>query len=201
MPGLINLRDNELIFLLKKDDQAAFTEIYNRYALTLADFAGSKLYSLEDARDVLHDLFAKLWEDRRSINGDINLKAYLFSAVRYKVIDKIRSKSVREKYAEGAKFTLPAEYSAQDKMEAQELQRSIYNALEGLTPRAREIFLLSRNDHKSIAEIAKLLNLSEQTVKNQISAALKHLRKSIGNNLLIGLLMVLLMSVIDKNLL
>lgn len=192
MSNFSKLSDNELFVLLKSDEQAAFTEIYNRYVLSLSEFAGSKLYSLEDARDLLHDLFVKLWEDRHLLSINTNLKAYLFSAVRYKVIDKIRQNSVREKHAKGKQIESAfPQYTAQDQMEADELQQSLDKSLQDLAPRIREIFLLSRNEHKSIAEIAALLNLSEQTVKNQLSIALKHLRTAVNHNLLVATLVYL----------
>lgn len=52
--------DIELIQLLKDDDYTSFTEIYNRYGEALAGFAWSKLYNIEDARDILQDIFVKL---------------------------------------------------------------------------------------------------------------------------------------------
>lgn len=192
MTGINNLSDDELLILVKKDHEAAFTEIYNRYVRTLADFAGSKLYSLEDARDLLHDLFVKLWEDRHSLNITTNLKAYLFSAVRYKVIDKIRQNSTRQQYAAKEQGAINAiQYGIQDQLEAKELQLSINLSLGNLAPRTKEIFLLSRTEQLSIAEIAEKLALSEQTVKNQLSTALKHLRKSVNKDLLTAALIYL----------
>ena len=60
MSNKASLTDDDLIHLLKKDDRAAFAEIYSRYSESLAGFAASKLFNLEDARDILHDLFVRL---------------------------------------------------------------------------------------------------------------------------------------------
>ncbi|TDO20695.1 RNA polymerase sigma factor [Pedobacter duraquae] len=182
MTDINNLSDDELLVLIKKDDGAAFTTIYNRYAGSLAAFAGAKLYHLEDARDLLHDLFIKLWEDRYNLNIDTNLKNYLFSAVRYKVIDKIRKNVIRQDYSPVTHNS--EDYGAQHQLEAKELQLAIEQSLNQLAPRTKEIFLLSRHQHQSISEIAQMLGLSEQTVKNQISAALKHLRQQLNTALL-----------------
>lgn len=182
MTDINNLSDDELLVLIKKDDGAAFTTIYNRYAGSLAAFAGAKLYHLEDARDLLHDLFIKLWEDRYNLNIDTNLKNYLFSAVRYKVIDKIRKNVIRQDYSPVTPNS--EDYGAQRQLEAKELQLAIEQSLDQLAPRTKEIFLLSRHQHQSISEISQMLGLSEQTVKNQISAALKHLRRQLNTALL-----------------
>jgi len=184
------LTDEQLIILLKKDDQPAFTEIYNRYAESLAGFAASKLYSLDDARDIIHDLFVKLWESRDEVYITSNLKSYLFSIVRHRIIDKIRKNITREEYASMAQSLIVSGHDSADKqVEAKELQQTIEKSLSQLPPRVKEIYKLSRDEGLSNHEIAEKLNLSEQTVKNQLSAALKHLRSSLSNiNLFIFML-------------
>jgi DNA-directed RNA polymerase specialized sigma24 family protein len=78
MEGLATLTDDQLILLVKKDNRAAFTEIYHRYSKSLANFAaaGSRLNDMDDASDVLHDLFVWLWEERNSLHLTSNLKSY-----------------------------------------------------------------------------------------------------------------------------
>jgi RNA polymerase sigma-70 factor (family 1) len=173
------LTDIELIQLLKKDDQTAFTEIYTRYAESLAGFAGSKLYSLEDARDILHDLFVKLWEERKSLSVTGNLKSYLFAAIRYCIIDRIRRNVSRQEYALQLQAFDKSFYAGGQDLEAKELQEILNKSLDDLAPRTKEIYQLSRNNQYTISEIATMLNLSEQTVKNQLTTALNHLRRSI----------------------
>jgi RNA polymerase sigma-70 factor (family 1) len=177
-----NLTDEQLIILIKKDDQQAFAQIYNRYAESLAGFAASKLYSLDDARDIIHDLFVKLWESRGEVYISSNLKSYLFSIVRHRIIDKIRRNITREEYASMVQsLIVPSHDSAEKQVEAKELQESIEKSLNQLPPRVKEIYKLSRDEGLTNHEIAEKLNLSEQTVKNQLSAALKHLRGSLSS--------------------
>ncbi len=54
----------ELLNLIKAGDRNAFTSIYEKYAPSLIGFAASRLSSLEEARDIIHDLFAHLWDQR-----------------------------------------------------------------------------------------------------------------------------------------
>jgi RNA polymerase sigma-70 factor (family 1) len=172
--------DEQLVALLKTGNQQAFTEIYDRYAANLAGFAGSKLYNLDDAKDILHDLFIKLWENRSQIHINSNLQSYLFAMVRHRIIDKIRKNITREEYAFMLQsLTTANQYSVDKQVEAKELRQTIENSLVQLPARVKEIFKLSREEGLSNREIAEKLNLSEQTIKNQISAALKHLRKSL----------------------
>ncbi|SFA53247.1 RNA polymerase sigma-70 factor, ECF subfamily [Pedobacter suwonensis] len=186
MHNLHKISDEELVNLLTKDNQKAFTEIYNRYALNLADFAISKLNQVEDAQDIIHDLFIKLWEGRRSLIITANLKTYLFTLVRYKVIDKIRHNITRREYASTAQRIADYfDHGTNQQLEVRELNLLLQNSLKEMPPRVQQIYQLSRHQHHSVAEIAKSLNISTQTVKNQLSKALKHLKKSIGNVIII----------------
>nr|WP_294870472.1 RNA polymerase sigma-70 factor [uncultured Pedobacter sp.] len=175
-----SLSDLQLVGLLKKDDEAAFTEIYSRYAENLSGFASSKLYSLEDSRDIIHDLFVKFWEERKSLKIDRNLEAYLFTMVRYRIIDKIRKNITHEDYM-GMVLSLQTSLGSEieQQIALKELKQTIGKSLEKLSPRVQEIYHLSREENLSISEIANKLQLSEQTVKNQLTSALKHLRQSL----------------------
>jgi RNA polymerase sigma-70 factor (family 1) len=193
MTAYAKLTDEQLIILLKKGDQQAFAEIYSRYAESLAGFAGSKLYSLDDARDLLHDMFVKLWENREQINITSTLQSYLFAIIRHRIIDKIRKNITREEYA-SMRQSLNAAYqdSADKLVEVKELRQTIEKSLDQLSPRVKEIYKLSKEEGLNNQEIAQRLNLSEQTVKNQLSAALKHLRKSLATSKFLALLIILL---------
>ncbi len=175
------LTDLQLIIMFKQGNEEAFALIYQRYAERLTDFSASKLYSLDDARDVLHDLFMKLWADRQSLHISSSLESYLFSAIRYRIVDTIRRNVTREEYAALVQ-TLEKPYlaSADQQLQIKELETSISNALLELPVKTQHIYHLSRHEHHSIAEIAQLLGLSEQTIKNQLTLALKHLRQTIG---------------------
>lgn len=172
--------DLELVDLLKQDDRKAFAEIYQRYARRLTDFAGSKLYSLNDASDLIQDLFTSLWEDRRKIPVNTSLQSYLFASVRYKVIDKIRKNVTREEYAIIVQsLATHTGHNPEKELEAKELKKIVDIAIAQLPPRTREIYKLSRDEHQTISEIAKQLSLSDQTVKNQLGAAMKSLREAL----------------------
>ncbi|MET4137643.1 RNA polymerase sigma-70 factor [Pedobacter sp. UYP1] len=178
MKAYTRLDDFQLIELLKGDDESAFAEIYSRYAENMAGFACSKLYSLEDARDLIHDLFVKLWENRNQLVISSNLKTYLYLLVRHRIIDKIRKNITREEYAESLKSLRYAYHnSIEQKIYLKELENTIEKSLNELSPRVKEIYQMSRVEELSIKEIAEKLGLAEQTVKNQLSTALKHLQR------------------------
>jgi len=181
MPAIDQFTDSQLIALLYDNNSEAFTVIYQRYAESLTGFATSKLYTLDDARDVVHDLFIKLWADRKTLLITGNLQSYLFSAIRYSIIDKIRKNVTRQEYATMLqKLKQHSTFNTDDSLKVRELQKTIDESLKSLPYKTQQIYQFSRNEHRSIAEIAQLMNLSEQTIKNQLTIALKHLRQSTG---------------------
>jgi RNA polymerase sigma-70 factor (ECF subfamily) len=176
-----SLTDLQLIDLLHEDSEDAFTEIYKRYAERLAGFAATRLYNLDDAHDVIHDLFVGLWLERKSLTIHQTLEGYLFTKVRSRIIDKIRKNITREEYAKVlAGLMVSRDPEVEQKIAVRELEKTIEQALEELSPRVKEIYRLSRESNLSIKEIADRLQLSEQTVKNQLTVALKHLRRSLA---------------------
>lgn len=175
------LLDEKLVILLAKDDQLAFAEIYNRYAESLTGFVSSKLSSLDDARDIIHDVFLKLWNDRKRLTINKNFKAYLFTSVRNLIIDKFRKNAIRENYADMVlALQASADSGIEEQLSVKELNQQISKALNKMAPREKEIYHLSREENLSNKQIAEKLGLSEQTVKNQISIALKHLKSSLN---------------------
>jgi RNA polymerase sigma-70 factor (family 1) len=180
MRAYSKLTDQQLTALLIKGDEQSFTEIYRRYAAKLAGFASSKLYNFDDAKDILHDMFVNLWENREQIHITTNLQSYLFGVIRHRIIDKIRKNITREQYALMVQaLTASFEESSDRQLEAKELKQIVEQSLDELSPRVREIYRMSRESGLRNREIAEKLNLSEQTVKNQLSMAIKHLRKSV----------------------
>jgi RNA polymerase sigma factor (sigma-70 family) len=112
---------------------------------------------------------------------DRDLRAYLFKLTRYRIVDKIRKNITRQEYAAMVN-SLAVSYGVtiEQEIAAKEMAQIIETSLNKLSPRVKEVYLLSRGENLSVAEIADKLQVSEQTVKNQLSTALKHLRASLA---------------------
>ncbi|WP_158640643.1 RNA polymerase sigma factor [Anseongella ginsenosidimutans] len=172
--------DEQLLERLKNGDQTAFAMIYDRYAADLIWYGSKKLSSLEEARDLVHDLFVEFWDKRERIHINSSFKSYLFSAARYRIIDHIRKNARRDYYAAVINLLdLETDDSTHDDILFRDLSKIAESEIDKLPPRTREIFRLSRQRQLSVREIARELNLSDQTVKNQLSAALRKLKPAI----------------------
>ncbi|QEM11740.1 RNA polymerase sigma factor [Mucilaginibacter rubeus] len=168
-----DLAEKDLISLLQQNDDAAFSEIFNRH-WGFAYLHALKLLNDEDeAKDIVQEVFTSIWNQSGSLTGETNLRAYIFSAVRNRTLNHIRDQKVRSEYMD-----LFAIYCAQhqniilDAIHEKELLSAINLVIDSLPPRMKEIFELSRTEHLSHKEIADKLDISTGTVKRQISNAL-----------------------------
>ena len=178
-PG--TLSDTELVDLLQSGDQAAYTQIYDRYQGLLYIYACKITKDEIEAEDIVQEVFFYLWDKRNAIVFNTSLPAYLYSAVRYKFFNLLDHKKVRSNYIDSfkefiEKGNIEADYAIREK----ELTALIEKEISLLPPKMREIFELSRKAQLSHKEIANKLNISEKTVKNQVNNALKQLRIKLG---------------------
>ncbi|HLR38355.1 MAG TPA: sigma-70 family RNA polymerase sigma factor [Chitinophagaceae bacterium] len=166
-----------LLQRFKKGEEEAFQEIYEKYVPELLSYAALKLSSLEEARDLVHDIFLSFYERRKKITIETSIKTYLFSALKYKIIDHIRKNIRKEQYYSLLKELLPkTEKKVFNDLVYKDLNAVLDKGITCLPKRLRETFILSRKEHLSISEIAARRNISEQTVKNQLTTAMKRLR-------------------------
>jgi RNA polymerase sigma-70 factor (family 1) len=169
--------DLELTALIRAGRRDAFNEIYDRYWLKIFTAAVKRVRSRDDAKDLVQDLFFTLWTKRESLVVNTSLSAYLFTAIKYKVINYIESNIVKENYLRSLDAVLiDYDNSANEAIMSRDLEEFLDDRINDLSPKVKEVFQLSRNENLSIKEIAERLHLSDQTVKNQISKALKILR-------------------------
>lgn len=182
--------DEILLKLLKTGDGIALEEIYKRYSESVFLAAFRKVRSKEVAEELVQNIFISLWAKREQAQIS-KLEAYLHTAVRYQVIDYIRSKILRERYSQFAKDQLNIDESASEsRLLLQELSIAIDNTIKKLPQKTQEIFRLSRYEHRSVKEIAQSMNLSEKAVQYHVTQSLKfmrlHLREFILMNTAIG---------------
>ncbi|WP_316837368.1 RNA polymerase sigma-70 factor [Pedobacter nutrimenti] len=169
--------DNQLFLLLKEGDKVAYKNIYDRYKTILYIHAFKILQDEEDAKDAVQDLFTVLWNKREHINLKGPLSAYLYSAIKNRVLDLIAIKKNRAKYEDSLQnFLICGECLTDQSLREKELRIVIEKEISLLPSKMREIFELSRKEYMSYKQIAEQLNISDKTVKKQINNAIKTLR-------------------------
>ena len=175
------LADDELAALLKQGDRQAFGEIYNRYKLVLHNHAWNKIRNREEAQDAIQDVFSFLWNKRESIEIGNNLPGYLYACVRNHILNLIAKKEVQTKYINSIlQFTKQESIITDYRLRENQLKAIIEKEVADLPPRMRQVFELSRKQHLSHKEIAQVMGTTEQTVKKQMTNALRILRVKLG---------------------
>jgi RNA polymerase sigma-70 factor (family 1) len=186
MMKLHDLPDDKLLELFELDDIAAFEEIYNRYWLKLYAAAYNRLKEREAAQEIVQDFFTSFWINRDQLKIHSSLQGYLFSAIKYSVLNYKRAENVRAGYCELLLLASENSYNpTEEYLACKELIESVNAGVNQLPPKCRSVFELSRQQYKTNKEIAKLLDISEKTVENHLTKALRYLRVNINTSILL----------------
>ncbi|GAB3365626.1 RNA polymerase sigma-70 factor [Arachidicoccus ginsenosidivorans] len=180
MFSLQSYTDQALLQMLNEGSNTAFEQIYLRYWKDCYNAAYKVLQDDAACMDVMQDVFVWLWENKQKVQPN-NLKAYLLTAVKFKMLNVIRHNKINKAAIEHFKNSGASCSFIENSVELKELKLMLNQFIESLPPRAAQIFNLSRNGQLSNKEIAQRMHLSEKTVKNQIHISLKKLKSALGN--------------------
>jgi len=189
------LSDITIADLLLSGDPVAFTEIFNRYWHKMFVHALKMTGDEDEAADLVQEVFTTLWTKAQA--GEIqiqNLPGYLYMSTRNRVLNCMRQKKTQTNLeAALLSFIQDNQYSVLDKITEQELASALDNEITNLPPAMRRIFEMSRKNYLSYKEIGQALNISDNTVKKQISNAIKILRVKFGIFIILALSSIFLL--------
>ncbi len=170
--------EEELIRRLKRGDYNAFCRIYDLYAKCLYAYSLQYIKQAEDAEEIVQDVFVNLWNRRDTIRQEQTLRALLFIMAKHLLINAYRAQVNQPVYEDYLNYQ--DRLSVEDtryRMEYSDFLKKFDSALATLVPTQQKVVRLSRLQQWSNKEIAQHLQLSEQTVKNQLSLGMKKLRE------------------------
>jgi RNA polymerase sigma-70 factor (family 1) len=169
--------DGELMDLIRKDNRAAFNLLYKRHWPSLLDSAYQRLKDEAIAEELVQEVFLNLYLKRLTIVITTSVPAYLHTVLKYKVLDEIRAKLVRNTYREEW-LNRPAAVAedAHTLLVNKELSQLILQLSDQLAPKCREVFLLKHQLQLSNKSIAEKLQIAEKTVEGHVSLARKTLK-------------------------
>lgn len=171
---LPDLSDEELLKEFQAGKTQAFELIYNRYKGLLYIHAYKMLQDEDEAKDVVQELFTKLYTSAGILLLKTTFSAYLYTAVRNRILDIIAHKKIKTDYlASLEEFVHRGVYSTDHFIREKELVFQIEKEVSLLPEKMRLIFEMSRNANLSHKEIAAKLDISDKTVKKQINNAIK----------------------------
>ncbi len=176
---------------LRRGSYYDFNKLYELYAPRLYGFAYNLTHSAELAEEIVQEVFLKVWQIREHISPDYSFQSFLFTIARNKFLNGLRQQILMCSYDEyTAQFNslAYAEDAVENEVAFEELSEKILWAKQKLSPRQREIFEMSKEANLSNQEIASRLHISEQSVRNQLSCALRVIKEELVK---VGLYLVL----------
>lgn len=147
----------------------------------LYSFVLKQLKNRSLAQDIVQDTFLRLWDNRNQLNSFGNLQAFIFTIAKHQVIDYFRKQVNELQFEDFMEYceNQESDVSPEDLLLYDEFLQQLKKSKNILSQREREIYELSREKHIPVKQIAEQLELSEQTVKNYLTSALKILRSEI----------------------
>lgn len=169
-----------------------FQQLYGRYYKVMMLYALKMTDDRDAAEDLVQSVFLALWENRETFNDEAAVRSYLYLTVRRRIIDQVRHARVEGKYKnfvlKGAGDVSTAEED--EEVFTNEVYRRLFDAINELPPRQRELFLLYMQGKKN-AEIAQVMNITVETIRVQKKRALKTLREKMNDTVELFLLLLL----------
>ena len=169
----------DLLDRVRSGDECAFEELYKMYKDPATRFCNSIIKDLEESENLIQEVFIKVWDKKEKINPELNFNSYLFTIIRNRVYDYFKEVKkndfVKERYWQNI---VEVQKEESELKEARILQ--VGEAIKGLTQKRRAIIKLNYEEGKSYEEIASIMNISKNTVKNQLVKAKQIIRAQVN---------------------
>lgn len=162
-------------------DETAFRQLFNLYTRKLTQFAFAIVKSNDAAREIVDEVFIKIWRNKASATNIQNLTVYLYKATKNTALNYLLAKA-KENVIEPFDFfsvQLSDDHSPEKKMITSELLKKINAAIDQLPPRCKMVFKLVREDGLSYKEVGAILNISPKTVDAQMMIAVKQISEKV----------------------
>lgn len=167
---------------LKEGNVDSFDFLFHQYEAKLYNFCLHLTRSPSDSKEVVQEVFVKIWETRHRLNSELSFSAYIMQIAKNHIYNKTKRRLRAHAYQ--AYFTQYQQHydnSTQEKINLSSTEKVIAEVVDGLPFMQKKVFTMSRLQGLSNREIAAQLQLSVSTVENHIHHALKTLKKQLLN--------------------
>jgi RNA polymerase sigma-70 factor (ECF subfamily) len=172
--------EKNVIINLRNGDWNSFKEIYLLYKPVLQSFVFRYVKNQADSEEIVQDVFTGIWEQRQNLKEDLSFRSFVFTITKNKIIDYFRKTKIEKLYKNYiSNYIEEIQENTQRKIQNNDLSHTITRAIDLLPEKRKAIFILSKKFELSRSEIASFLNISENTVKNQLQEAIQFLRENL----------------------
>jgi RNA polymerase sigma-70 factor (ECF subfamily) len=189
----VELNEKEWIKLLKQGSQKAFDSLYQMYSKRLYAYCYQYTKSREETEEIVQDVFLKLWLNRSSIRQEDTINYLLFTIAKNQLINGYKSRLNSFAFEEYVDYCDREDLSVNNtayQVEYDDFCRLLDKAMKHLNNTQQKVFDYCKLRQLSSKETAKRLSLQEQTVKNQLSIAIKILREELAKIITLILLFI-----------
>lgn len=176
---------------LKDGSEFALSKLIKKYFNPLQNYAHKFNQDEDYIKDCVQEVFIEIWRKRERINVPDNVKAYLLSSVRNKVVREMsRMKIIKddsETDLENNDLFLEnsIEWDIIENESSSELEKKMKASLNSLPKRQREVLYLHYYQNLSRDEIAEVLQINSQSVSNLTQRAFKTIKENWATNILL----------------
>lgn len=175
------LNEKDLLLRVAEGDEIAFRQLFDSYRPKLFTYLLRLSESREIAEDNVHDVFLKLWTNRLNLPAIENLSAYLYRMAHNHAFNGLRRMATETLVlAELKQLSVSQPEDPGAGLYRKEVRQFIQDSVARLTPKQREVFVLSRELGLKQAEIAERMGITVSTVKSHLTDALNALRTEIS---------------------
>ena len=172
------ISDEILLSKVKNDNGLAFNTLFTRYYKKLCYYAERITHNGDQAEEVVQELFIRIWENRKTIEVDKSVKAYLYRSTYNRSVNALRSLKKFEAI-EAEKISEESYQCADNDILYFELEVKLFEIIDAFSEKQRNVFIMKRFDNRSYKEIAAELDMSERMVEKYLSKSLSALRQAL----------------------
>lgn len=180
LPELFMDKERHDINSIKRAED--FEKIFKEFFIPLSYYSMKFVRDMDASKEIVHNVFIKLWEKRNDLHTNVPLRSYLYTAVRNRSLNYLRdrAKFAEEDISDIDEIQMGTDDDAKE-LEISELEIRILKEINNLPDRCAEVFKLARFENKKYREIAEVMGISIKTVEIQMSKALKILREKLSD--------------------
>ena len=191
--------DAYFLLRLKNGDETAFEQIFQDDFNRIVGFCLQFVADKEQAKNLAQEAFIKLWLNRSKIESVNGIRSFLYTSAKSDCLNYIRHQKVISNYQNKKLQIIEDELNREvlesfdfDQLEFLELEKMIGQAINELSEKCRQVFMLSRIEGKKNSEIAIELNISVKAVEANMTRALKTLQVKLAEYLPVILIQLIL---------
>jgi RNA polymerase sigma-70 factor, ECF subfamily len=180
---VISQKEKDILALLKRDDQSGLKILFEEYHGYLCSLAFRMIADRDIAKDVVQEVFIKLWAHRQKLDITYSLSAYLKRSVINTALNHLEKDKRSSKVGLEQIENRPHSNFSDQKISFDEVSAQIDQAINNLPVRTRSVFILIRKEEMTYNEVSTALGISSKAVEKEMMKALKLMREMLKNYL------------------